>query len=92
MKNIYEKIEQDDLTPDLEMISNICGIDTVRTLLREFGGLNFYIPKLTRLENFIQKYMNQNKDKTLKQIATDLKVSEQFLKNKIRERKFSFKN
>lgn len=79
--DIYSQISNEDLTPDLRMIADACGIESVKGLLREFAGMSFYIPKLTRLERFIDKYLKANTEKSLKQIARDLNVSEQYLKN-----------
>lgn len=82
MRNdVYLLINEEDLTPDLKLISDACGIDFVRNMLREFGGMNFYIPKLTRLDKFVEKYISQNADKSIKEVAKDLNVSEQFLRN-----------
>lgn len=78
--DVYNQIDFDDLTDDLQMMSNACGIETVQSLLRNFGGMSFYIPKLSRLDSFVWKYVKKNSDKTFKQIARELKVSEQFLK------------
>ena len=81
-----DKIKDEDLTPDLKLLADICGIETIRTLLRNYSGLGFYIPKLTKLDNFIFRYLSQNDGKTLKEIAKELNVSENFLKKKYRER------
>ncbi len=78
--DVYTQIHFDELTDDLQMMSNACGIETVQSLLRNFGGMSFYIPKLSRLDSFVWKYVKQNPEKTFKQIARELKVSEQFLK------------
>ncbi len=79
-QDIYEQIEFDDLTEDLKMLADGCGIDTVRNLLRYFGGINFYIPKISRLDGFILKYISRNREKSQKQIACELNVSEYFLR------------
>lgn len=80
MNNVFNQIKEEDLTPDLKMISDICGIDTVRILLQHFGGLTFYIPKLTRLDDFIKRYISMYRDKSKKTIAKELGVSEQFIR------------
>ncbi len=78
--DIFEQIEFEDLTEDLKMLAEACGLDTVRKMLKFFGGLNFYIPKISRLDKFILKYLSQNKEKSQKQIARELNVSEYFLR------------
>lgn len=77
---IFEEIEFEDLTEDLKMLAEACGLETVRKILKHFGGLNFYIPKISRLDKFILKYISKNKDKSQKQIARELNVSEYFLR------------
>lgn len=80
MQDIFDRINEDDLTPDLKMISDACGLEAVRNMLRHLSGLSFYIPKITRLEGFVGNYMSAHKDFPLKKIAKDLGVSEQYLK------------
>ena len=79
-QDIYELIEEGDLTPDLQLMSQVIGIENVVKLLKELQGCNFYIPKVTRLDNFIEKYIAQNRSKPAKIIARELGVTEMFLK------------
>ncbi len=92
MKDIYEKIEIGDLTEDLELIANAVGIDVLRNLLRNLQGAYLYIPKISRLEKFVVRYLNQNQNKTMKQIAVELGVSTQYLWKLRREGKIAKKN
>ncbi len=80
MNDIFSIIKEEDLTPDLQMLSEICGLEVVKDILRNFGGLNFYIPKLSRLDTFIERYIRDNKNKTLKQLAKELNLSERYLR------------
>ncbi len=84
MNDIFSKIEQSDLTDDLQIIAEVCGIETVRSLLRNCGGMSIYVPKISRLDNFVFRYMKENKEKTFKQIARELGVSEQYIKKLFR--------
>lgn len=77
---IYDLIKDDELTEDLALIRNACGMDTVRILLKNLNGLSFYIPKITRLDNFISRYLDENKSKNPKQLARELNVTEQHIK------------
>lgn len=81
MKDPIELIERDDLTPDLQLIADVCGMEVVKIMLRTLQGLNIYIPKISRFYRFIYRYYKMNIHKTLKQIASELTVSEQYLKN-----------
>lgn len=84
-KDIYSKIEIEDLTEDLKLVAQACGIETVRTLLRFCAGLSIYVPKIARLDRFIVRYIRENSDKNFKLIASELGVTEQFIKKLFRE-------
>lgn len=86
-KDIYSKIEIEDLTEDLKLIANACGMETVRMLLRSCAGLSIYIPKIARLERFVLRYIKENSNKNFKVIASELGVTEQFIKKLFREMK-----
>lgn len=79
--DIYNLINESDLNGDMKLISNVCGIESTRKLLRELGGIQIYIPKITRLEEFMWEYIKSNSAKSLKEIAGELKVSEQHIRN-----------
>ena len=79
MKDIFEKIQEDELTDDLKLIAKVVGIDAIRSLLRNLQGAYLYIPKVSRLEKFVIRYLNENNHKTIKEIAVDLGVSSQYL-------------
>ncbi len=84
MKNpkddVYDLIEEDDLTPDLQLMAAVIGIENVVKLIKELQGGSYYIPKLTRLDNFILKYIELNRKKPLKIVARELGVTEAFLR------------
>ncbi len=90
MKDIYDQLKESDLTEDLQMVAGLCGMETVRVLMRHFAGMNVYVPKLTRLEQFIRRYLENNSDKTYKQAAFELNVSEMYLR-KLRKKLLSGK-
>jgi len=48
-----------------------------------------YVPKLSRIDPFMKKYLLENNDKSIKQLALELKVSEQHLKRLIKSYKKS---
>ncbi len=81
----YDSITNDDLTDDLRLLTEICGIDATKKLMRNYAGMSFYIPKLSRLDNFVPRYLKNNSDKSLKVIAKQLNCSEQFLKTMIKK-------
>jgi hypothetical protein len=79
MKDIFEKIEMEDLTEDLTLIAEAMGLDVVRNLMRQLSGLYVYVPRISRLERFVRRYMEENSHKPFKEIALDLNVSSQYL-------------
>lgn len=83
MKDQYDEIQYDDLTDDLMIMAEHCGIDAVRQMLRELPGMSFYIPRISRLDKFISRFTKENRDKSRKEIAKKLRVTEQFLKKYI---------
>ncbi len=85
--DIYNQINESDLNGDMKLISAVCGIESTRKLLRELGGIQIYIPKLTRLDEFMWDYISSNSEKTKKEIAGELKVSEQHIRNLIKRMK-----
>lgn len=78
--DVFNHINESDLTEDLQILAGIVGIETVRLLLNSFPRMGFYIPMIGRLDNFIQRYIRQNKDKPVKVLAQDLQVSETHLR------------
>jgi hypothetical protein len=80
MIDYFNKISYTDLTPDIKLIADACGMEAVRDILRKLSGLQFYIPKVTSFEGFVLRYMNENSSKSIKELAKELEVSEQYLK------------
>ena len=80
MIDVLDQINEEDLTPDLQMLASVTGIEPIRQLLRNFAGMSFYVPKVSRFDTFIIKYIKKSPDKSLKILALELGVSEQYLK------------
>ncbi len=80
MQDIFAQIKQEDLTEDLQMVASSCGIETVRNLLRNCAGMSIYVPRISRLDHFIMRYIRESRGKSFKQIASELGVSEQYIK------------
>lgn len=87
MIDFYQKISYDDLTPDIRLIADVCGIEAVREILKNLSGLQFYIPKVTGFEKFVLRYIHENKERSIKEIARDLDVTEYYLKNVLKRNK-----
>lgn len=85
MQDVYDLIEKEDLTPDLRLIADVCGIIATQKLLKYLNGMCFYIPKLSKLRKFILRYVESNGNKTTKEIAKELGVTEKFIVNLLLE-------
>lgn len=77
------KLEEKDLTPDLQLLSEVVGLPKLEELIKEYGGANFYIPKLSSLDSYVERYIKENRHRTSKELAKDLKVSENFIKKRL---------
>ena len=66
MDKIFDFMTKEDLTPDLGMLESVLGMDIIKKLLKEFSGMSFYIPKITRLDSLIMKYIEKIKERQLR--------------------------
>jgi hypothetical protein len=81
MNDIYEDIIYDDLPQDLQLLSDTCGLETVRHLLRHCSSTFIYIPRMAKLKKFIIRYLDSHYEKGFKRISREIGVSEQYLRN-----------
>lgn len=79
MKDIFEEIEREDLTPDLLLLADAIGIEPTRDLLRKLSGMYIYIPRVSRLEQFILKFIKNHSQMHVKEMALQLQVSSQYI-------------
>ena len=80
MENVFDLLSENDLTADLKILYNVCGLETVKIMLKNLSGLNFYVPGISHLDTLVLKYMKKYPEKTFKQLAFELGVSEPYLK------------
>jgi len=74
------KITLSELTPDLQIVADKCGIETVVALLKNLQGTNIYVPKVSRLTDYVIRYIKENQPKSVKELALELKVSENYIR------------
>lgn len=79
--NILKDLQYGDLTEDLQMIYDVCGEEVVIKLIENLGGLSFYVPKITRFDDLIYRFIRENKSETHKKLAARLGVTEQYIKS-----------
>ncbi len=82
---VLSMMEPDDLTPDMRLIYDILGPEPVKQLLKHYGGLGFHVPKMSRFRDLTRRYMKKHPEKTFKEIAADLNVSEVYVKGVFKE-------
>ena len=82
IKNSFDvsNITLDELTPDLQIVADKCGLDTVLLLLKHLQGTNIYIPRISRLTDYVLRYIKENIAKSIKELALELGVSENFIR------------
>jgi len=77
-------IHFNELPTDLQIVADKCGIETAFILLKHLQGTSIYIPRIAKLSNYILRYLKENNNKSVKQVAIELGVSE----NHIRKLKY----
>ena len=85
--NILKDLQYGDLTEDLQMIYDVCGEEVVIKLIENLGGLSFYVPKITRFDDLIYRFIRENKKETHKKLAARLGVTEQYVKSIVKRYK-----
>ena len=83
---LYSSIRVEELTADMQLLSEVCGLEKVQSLLKEFQCLSFYFPKITRIDKFINRYLTENRERSPKELAMELGVSEQYIKRMLQSR------
>jgi AraC-like DNA-binding protein len=89
MEKALEQLRADELTDDLRMVASALGMEVVKGLLREFGGVSIYFPRISRFDKFIERYLRENKNLPVSKIATELNVSAQYLRRLKRDRRIN---
>lgn len=82
--NIFSDLQYNELDEDMKFVADSCGMDTVINMLHKLGGLQFYIPKITKLDKFILRKWRESELKTIKEFAREINVSETYLRKLIR--------
>lgn len=81
-KDIIGMLEEQDLPEHFQIVSETCGIDTARLLIKELGGITVSIPKINSLRSLIERYIKENiKEIPIKKIARELGMNERAVGN-----------
>ena len=68
-------LKMEDLSPEMELIAQLCGIEIVKQLIDSYGGLRFYVPKLSHNKDLVSRYINNNISTNNWKLALELGVS-----------------
>ncbi len=83
---IINLLEEQDLPEHFQIVSETCGIETARTLIRELGGITVSIPMFTSLRSLVERYIKANaKEIPIKKIARELGMNERVVGKIMRE-------
>ena len=82
IKNSFDvsAIVPSELTPDLQIVADKCGFETVIALLKNLQGTSIYVPRISRLTNYVVRYIKENQTKSIKELALELGVSENYIR------------
>ena len=81
-EELVKLVEFDDLSEDMKEVAEVLGIEAVRTLIKDCGGLRFQVPTYRSIKPAMRKYIHNSKCKlTVRQIARRINVSERYVKN-----------
>jgi len=85
MNDVFDLMEEKDLSPDLKLFADVCGSAKLIEALRHLGGMSIYFPKVSYFTELVMRYYRANSDKPLSLIARELGVSVPYLKKQVRE-------
>jgi hypothetical protein len=76
-KGINGNLVEKDLREHFQIVSEVCGIETARLLIKELGGITVSIPMMTSLRSLFERYIKENvKYIPIKKIARELGMNE----------------
>lgn len=83
--DLFEFIQKEDLSEDLKMLAEICGMDVVIKLMKNYAGLQFYVPRISSFKNVYKRTIEkESKAISNKDLAAKFDVSEEYIR-KIRQ-------
>jgi hypothetical protein len=57
--SLTDLITDKNLSPDMQLVADVCGIEVVRTLMAKLPGLRIYIPHPSRVTSIVRQYIHQ---------------------------------
>lgn len=91
MNSIYKSevinnIQPEHLPEHYRIVVETCGLETAQILIQELSGIQINVPMIPRMNEFIESYVNSNKEKNPKLIATQLGISERRVRAILRKK------
>ncbi|HOK15417.1 MAG TPA: hypothetical protein PLU67_04085 [Candidatus Kapabacteria bacterium] len=74
-EEVVRQIRLDELPENLCLLAEYCGLDAVQKMLLNLNGGVFYVPRISHLDKFVERYIKENWDKSTSELAKDLNVS-----------------
>lgn len=85
--DIKEFIEIEDLSADMQVVAEACGIEVARILVEKCASLRIHIPKFANLRTSVVKAVESNQHLRPTELARSLQVSLSTVENVQRERR-----
>lgn len=77
MNDLLLLLEPEDLTLDMRIIADSCGMEVAISLLKNLAGGRYYIPHPTSLDKLMERYVSKDaKNTDVRVIAARLGVTE----------------
>jgi hypothetical protein len=85
-EKIINMLEEQDLPEHFQIVSEVCGLETAKILIKELGGITVSIPMFTSLRSLVERFIKENsKDIPIKKIARELGMNERVVGKIFRE-------
>jgi len=89
-QRLAELVELEDLTGDLRLIADNCGIDVARALLAGCSGVTLYIPSPSKMDEVMKRYIDKRLGRAprgeleIKTLAVELDLSTSSMRTFVR--------
>lgn len=75
VEKVMEQVQKEDLFGDVQIISEIIGLEAAKKLVKELAGMTLYIAK-DAFSNTAKRYIIQNSHLGVKQLVRDTDLTE----------------
>lgn len=85
---ILDNLETDDLSPDMQLISNMLGLETAKQIMKLLGGARLHVPMPSTYKvKALIRLLNKTKDEehSVIKLARDFRISTDTVSKHIKE-------